>query len=208
MFYKIGEPHNLAHDPFKAIIAPRPIGWISTLGPEGVPNLAPYSFFNALTSSPPMLMFSSERFKDSANNAKESGEFSFSLATAPLQDQMNTSSDTLPPDQSEYEAANLAMAHCDLIKAPRVADSPASMECKTISCSELRDLNGDPVDTFLVIGQVVAVHINDHFIKDGRFDTAGAQPLARCGYRDYAQVNEVFELMRPTDGGVFTGVDR
>ncbi|MBX2882288.1 MAG: flavin reductase family protein [Granulosicoccus sp.] len=208
MYYAADKPHGLAFDPFKAIIAPRPIGWISTLDKNGIANLAPYSFFNALTSSPPMLMFSSESLKDSAGNARDTGEFSFSLATHPLQTEMNISSDTLPPEQSEYEAARLDMAPCNLISAPRVAASPASMECVTLSCTELKDKDGQPVNTFMVIGQVVGIHINDDFIVDGRFDTAAAQPLARCGYRDYAAVHETFELMRPTDGGTYTGVDR
>lgn len=208
MFYKATEPHGLAYDPFKAIIAPRPIGWISTRNTNGVANLAPYSFFNALSSSPPMLMFSSETFKDSAKNASDTGEFVFSLATVPLQTAMNISSDTVPPEENEYENANLDMAECELVSVPRVAASPASLECVTISCTELHDRLGNPVDTFMVIGEVVAFHLNDDYIKDGRFDTAAAQPLARCGYRDYAAVNEVFELMRPTDGDTYDGVDR
>jgi flavin reductase (DIM6/NTAB) family NADH-FMN oxidoreductase RutF len=199
VFYQPKDGHGLPFDPFKAIITPRPIGWISTVDSDGVPNLAPYSFFNALTSSPPMLMFSSETLKHSAGNARDNGEFSFSLATVPLQSQMNASSDALPAGENEYLAAKLEMAPCELITPPRVADSPASMECKTLSCTELKDLNGNSVDTFMVIGQVVAVHINDKYLRNGRFDTAGAQPLARCGYRDYVGVSEVFELMRPTD---------
>jgi flavin reductase (DIM6/NTAB) family NADH-FMN oxidoreductase RutF len=199
VFYQPKEGHGLPFDPFKAIITPRPIGWISTVDSNGVPNLAPYSFFNALTSSPPMLMFSSETLKHSAGNARDNGEFSFSLATVSLQLQMNASSDVLPAGENEYLAAQLEMAPCELITPPRVADSPASMECKTLSCTELKDLDGNSVDTFMVIGQVVAVHINDKYLRNGRFDTAGAQPLARCGYRDYAGVSEVFELMRPTD---------
>jgi len=208
VFYKPDEGHKLAFDPFKAIITPRPIGWISTVDSNGVPNLAPYSFFNALTSNPPMLMFSSETLKDSARNARDSGEFAFSLATVPLQSEMNASSDTLPAIENEYDVAGLTMGDCQIISAPRVAASPASMECITLSCTELRDVDGKPVDTFMVIGQVVAVHLDDDYIRSGRFDTAAAQPLARCGYRDYTSVAEVFELMRPTDGGIYTGVDR
>ncbi len=200
--------HGLAFDPFKAIITPRPIGWISTVNQAGVPNLAPYSFFNALSSSPHLLMFSSEGFKHSAENAKNTGEFVFSLATVGLKDQMNLSSDTVPAGQNEYLSANLEMGECHKVKPPRVAASPASMECKVLRCDELHDLDDQPVDTFLVIGQVIAWHIDDNYIKDGLFDTAAANPLARCGYRDYAAVNEVFELMRPSDGGTYTGVDR
>ena len=208
MYYETDKPHELPFDPFKAIIAPRPIGWISSIDENGVPNLAPYSFFNALTSEPPMLMFSSEGLKDSAANARATGEFVFSLSTVKLQSEMNISSDTVDSGENEYLNANLEMAECQLVNVPRVAASPASMECKTISCTELTDINGNSVNSFMVIGQVVAVHINDEYLTDGRFNTAAAQPLARCGYRDYAGVSEVFELMRPTDGGVYTGVDR
>lgn len=208
MYISDPQDHGLAFDPFKAIITPRPIGWISTLNEEGIPNLAPYSFFNALSSSPHMLMFSSEGLKHSAANARASGEFVFSLATNALQNQMNISSDTLPAGSNEYEAAGLEMGKCEKVAPPRVLASPASMECKLVSSEELMDIYGKPADTFVTIGQVVAVHINDDYIKDGRFDTAAAQPLARCGYRDYASVESVFELMRPTDGATYDGVDR
>lgn len=208
MYYEAHQAHGLAHDPFKAIIAPRPIGWISTVDNTGTPNLAPYSFFNALSSSPPILMFSSETLKDSARNARDTGEFVFSLATEKLQTEMNVSSDSVPAGENEYLNAKLATAKCNKVSAPRVAASPASMECVTLSCEEILDQHGKPIDTFLVIGQVVAIHISDEFIKDGRFDTAAANPLARCGYRDYASVTEVFEIMRPTDGKVYDGIDR
>lgn len=155
-----------------------------------------------------MLMFSSEGLKHSAANANATGEFVFSLATAELQNEMNISSDALPAGTNEYEAAGLAMGKCEKVQPPRVAASPASMECKLLRCEEIHDLDGNPTDTFMVIGQVVAMHIADEYIKDGRFDTAGAKPLARCGYRDYAVVEELIELMRPTDGGTYTGVDR
>ena len=155
-----------------------------------------------------MLMFSSEGLKHSAENAKNTGEFVFSLATVDLKDQMNQSSDTVPAGENEYLIADLEMGNCRKVKPPRVAASPASMECKVLRFEELNDLDGNPTDTFLVIGQVVAMHIDDNYINDGRFDTAHAKPIARCGYRDYASVEEVFELMRPSDGGTFTGVDR
>jgi len=208
MYISDPQKHGLAFDPFKAIIAPRPIGWISTLNEKGVPNLAPYSFFNALSSSPHMLMFSSEGLKHSAANARASGEFVFSLSTKTLQRQMNISSDTLPEGVNEYEAAGLAMGNCEKVNPPRVLASPASMECKLIRSEELLDIHGNPTDTYLTIGQVVAMHINNDYIKEKRFDTTAAQPLARCGYRDYASVETVFELMRPTDGKEYDGVDR
>ena len=208
MYYDANKPHGLAFDPFKAIIAPRPIGWISTIDSQGNPNLAPYSFFNALSSNTPMLMFSSESLKDSAKNAKDTGEFSFSLATVELQNEMNISSDTVPYGENEYVNAKLEMAKCKHIAAPRVARSPAAMECVTLSCTELLDKDQQATDTFMVIGQVVGIHINDAYIKEGRFDTAAANPLARCGYRDYSQVSSVFEIMRPTDGAQYDGIDR
>ncbi|MBX2836828.1 MAG: flavin reductase family protein [Gammaproteobacteria bacterium] len=208
MFYEVSAGHNLLYDPFKAIVSPRPIGWISTLDLHGTPNLAPYSFFNAVSGSPPMLMFSSEGVKDTVVNVRETGEFVFSLASTNLQQAMNITSDTVKHDVNEYELAELDMAQCKLVSPPRVAASPASLECKCVSTQELSDIQGNPVDSHLVIGQVVAVHIDDQFIVDGRFDTAAAQPLARAGYRDYASVTSVFELMRPTDPDTYDGIDR
>lgn len=208
MYYEGHKNHGLPFDPFKAIITPRPIGWIATVDTNGVTNLAPYSFFNAVTADPPILAFSSESLKDSARNARDTGEFVFSLATVALKDEMNLSSDTLAPGKSEFELTGLAAAPSTLVKPPRVASSPAAMECKTLSCEPLRNINGQETGAWLVLGQVVATHIRDEFIRDGRFDTAAAQPLARCGYRDYAAVTEVFELMRPTDGASYDGVDR
>jgi len=208
MYYEASEGHGLAYDPFKAIIAPRPIGWISTLASDGTPNLAPYSFFNALASTTPILMFSSETLKDSATNARDTGEFAFSLATTALQNEMNISSDTVDASENEYSNAGLAMAACKKISTPRVANSPASMECVTLSVEQLKNKDKQVIDVFMVIGQVVGIHINDAFIKDGRFDTAAASPLARCGYRDYASVDSVFELMRPSDINGYDGTDR
>lgn len=208
MFYEVKNGHGLPYDPYKAIVAPRPIGWISSISADGVPNLAPYSYFNALSSAPPLLMFSSETEKDSLKNVKDTGEFAVSLATVDLQNAMNKSSDTVPEHVNEFELANIESAQCEIVNAPRVAASPASLECKVVSIQELRDIHGDAADAYMVIGQVVAVHIKDEFLVDGRFDTAGAQPLARCGYRDYSKLTETFELMRPSDDGIYDGVDR
>ncbi|MGB7183597.1 MAG: flavin reductase family protein [Burkholderiaceae bacterium] len=208
MYYEGHNDHGLEFNPFKAIISPRPIGWISTVDKQGRPNLAPYSFFNAIASNPPILAFASESMKDSALNARDSGEFVFSLATVPLQGEMNASSDTIAHGESEFELAGLEAAPSRRVAPPRVAASPAAMECKTLTCQELVDLDGKPIGTWLITGQVVAVHIRDEYIRNGRFDTAAAQPLARCGYRDYAAVTEVFEIMRPTDGDAYDGVDR
>tara|TARA_R110002049_G_scaffold266282_1_gene442516 strand:- start:50 stop:673 length:624 start_codon:yes stop_codon:yes gene_type:complete len=199
MYYE-GSNHGLKHDPFKAIVTPRPIGWISTVDKEGRPNLAPYSFFNAMGSRPNFIAFGSEQMKDSAHNARDTGEFVFSLCTTELADAMNLSCADLPAGQNEYEHAGLEAAACKLVKAPRVAISPASLECKTTMCQALIDIDGNETHNYLVVGQVVAVHINDDYIRDGRFDTARAVPLARCGYRDYSSVTELFELMRPGEG--------
>jgi len=201
MFYEPRNGHGLPHDPFKAIIAPRPIGWISTVDGAGKTNLAPYSFFNAVHSNPPMLMFTSESMKHSAANAIATGEFVFNLVSRDLFDAMNISSGDFPAEVSEFEAAGLTAAPCRMVKAPRVASSPASLECKVVSHAQLQDVNGKALQGWIIIGQVVGVHIQDSYIRDGRFDTALAQSVARCGYRDYSAVTELFEALRPTDGG-------
>ena len=203
MFYEPRLGHGLPHDPFKAIIAPRPIGWISTVDAAGRPNLAPYSFFNAVHSRPPMLAFTSETMKHSAANAIATGEFVFNLCTRALFDAMNISSDALGEGVNEFEAAGLATAPCRVVKAPRVAAAPAALECRVVHSLQLRDVDGEALEGWVIIGQVVGVHIDDAYIRDGRFDTAAAQPIARCGYRDYAAVTELFEALRPTDGGAY-----
>jgi flavin reductase (DIM6/NTAB) family NADH-FMN oxidoreductase RutF len=187
----------LPFDPFKAIIAPRPIGWISTLDARGRPNLAPYSFFNAVSSRPNMIGFSSDGLKHSPRNARETGEFVFNLSTLDLMQEMNRTAEDVADGVNEFDLAALEMAPCKLVRPPRVAAAAAALECKLISCTELVDLNGKPTNRWWVIGQVVATHINDRFIKDGRFDTAGARPLGRCGYHDYAVVDGTIEMLRP-----------
>jgi flavin reductase (DIM6/NTAB) family NADH-FMN oxidoreductase RutF len=199
MFYEPRKGHGLKHDPFKAIVAPRPIGWISTVDREGRPNLAPYSFFNAMGSPPPMVAFSSGGMKDSAANAQATGEFVFNLCSLAQARVMNATSESVPHDVNEFELAGIAMAPCRLVKPGRVADSPAAFECKVLQVVHLHDIDGKPTDSHIVFGQVVGVHIDPRFIKDGRFDTAAAQPLARCGYHDYAAVTEIFEMVRPDE---------
>ena len=203
MFYEPRHGHGLPHDPFKAIIAPRPIGWISTVDTDGRTNLAPYSFFNAVHSRPPMLAFTSETMKHSAGIAIATGEFVFNLCTRPLFEAMNISSGALASGESEFEAAGLATAPSRIVNAPRVAASPAALECRVVHSMRLHDVDGKPLEGWIVIGQVVGVHIDEAYLRNGRFDTAAAQPLARCGYRDYAAVTELFEALRPTDGGAF-----
>lgn len=197
MYYTADEPHGLPYDPFKAIIAPRPIGWIGSVDNQGRPNLAPYSFFNAVASRPNMIAFSSEGLKDSARNVRDTGEFTFSLATLPLAQQMNLSSASLREGENEFELARLTMAPSRLVRPPFVAESPAALECKAVHFIELRDLNGEPTGKFLMVGQVVATHIKDEFIRDGRFDAVKAQAIARCGYNDYATLDAQWELVRP-----------
>ena len=203
MFYEPRLGHGLPHDPFKAIITPRPIGWISTLDTQGRANLAPYSFFNAALSRPPMLMFTSETMKHSAANAIATGEFVFNLVSRPLFDAMNVSSGLLPEGESEFEAAGLEAAPCRIVKAPRVAAAPAALECRVVQSTRLNDVDGQALEGWIIVGQVVGVHIDDAFIQEGRFDTLAAQPVARCGYRDYTAVTEMFEALRPSDGGAY-----
>lgn len=208
MFYEPRLGHGLPHDPFKAIIAPRPIGWISTVDADGRANLAPYSFFNAIHTSPPILAFASESMKHSAGNAIATGEFVFNLVGRELFDAMNISSGDFAAGVSEFEPAGLARAACRIVKAPRVAAAPASLECKVTHHMQLTDIGGGLLKGWVIFGQVVGVHIAEAYLKDGRFDTAAAQPVARCGYRDYAAVTELFEALRPTDGGGYSAGQR
>ena len=203
MFYETvkRDRAKLPHDPFKAIVAPRPIGWISTRALDGRINLAPYSFFNGFCSAPPIVGFSSEGWKDSASFARESGEFVANLATNDLRDPMNATSAPLPRGENEFAHAGLTMVECRLVAPPRVAESPASLECKVVEIVEIRTQSGAWSGSVLTIGEVVGVHIDETYIRDGRFDTAGAHPLARCGYQDYAAVDSVFMLARPKGGG-------
>jgi flavin reductase (DIM6/NTAB) family NADH-FMN oxidoreductase RutF len=197
-FYDPREGHGLARDPFKAILAPRPIGWISSLDAEGRVNLAPYSFFNGFNSNPPIVGFSSEGHKDSVHNIEQTGEFVCNLATRELADAMNRTSAPVARGVDEMELAGLERAPCRLVRPPRVAKSPAAFECRVLQVVKLRDLAGKDLETFLVLGQVIGVHIDRAYIKDGMFDTAAAQPIARCGYRgDYTTVERLFEMIRP-----------
>lgn len=197
MFYEPKTGHGLPHDPFKAIVAPRPIGWISTVDKQGRNNLAPYSYFNAISTRPPMVVFSSESLKDSCRNAMATGEFVCNLATAALAKGMNMSSATVPAEVDEFELAKLATAPCRLVRPLRVAASPAALECKVLDVLHLRDLDGRELNHYLTMGQVVGVHIDERYLTNGLFDTARAVPLARCGYHDYAAVKEVFAMLRP-----------
>lgn len=194
------QDHGLPHDPFKAIVAPRPIGWIGAISGRGEVNLSPYSFFNAVSSRPHIVMFSSEEKKDAVAFIEETGEFTCSLATKALARQMNMTSAPLPRGQSEFGHAGLAMAPSRFIRPPRVAASPAALECKLLSVQQLVDLDGQAIPRWLVLGQVVGIFIDEAYLRDGRFDTAGANPIARCGYADYAEVESLFSITRPPGG--------
>jgi flavin reductase (DIM6/NTAB) family NADH-FMN oxidoreductase RutF len=195
-----GRDLDFGHDPFKAIVAPRPIGWITAVNAKGEVNLSPYSFFNAISSRPNIVMFSSENKKDAVAFIEETGEFTCSLVTKALDQQMNLTSAPLPRGESEYRHAGLEMAPSRLVKPPRVAASPAALECKLLSIQQLRDIDGNEVPRWMVLGQVVAAYVDETFVRDGRFDTAGANPIARCGYADYAEVSELFSITRPAGG--------
>ena len=202
MFYDaVANTHGLALDPFKALVAPRPIGWISTLGRNGVVNLAPYSFFNAVSEDPHFVMFASGGRKDSQRNAEETGEFVCSLATYELREAMNKTSASVGPDVDEMRLAGLTPAPSRLVAPPRVNESPVAFECRYWRTIALPGRNGGPSTHAIVLGQVVGVHIADEVIVDGRVDVTRVKPIARLGYGDYAVIDEVFTLPRPGAGG-------
>ncbi|KTQ95104.1 MULTISPECIES: flavin reductase family protein [Aureimonas] len=198
MFYETAHnDHGLPHDPFKAIVAPRPIGWISTRAKDGSVNLAPYSFFNAIADDPKLVMFCSSGLKDTASFAIESGEFVVNLATLPLAEAMNRSSAPAPRGSSEFEIAGLTEAPCRLVSAPRVAQSPAALECKVTQSFRPLGLDGPSPSAVMVIGQVVGIHIDERILRDGMLAMDLAEPLTRLGYLDYAVTREVFAMVRP-----------
>ncbi|HKU46539.1 MAG TPA: flavin reductase family protein [Burkholderiales bacterium] len=185
------------HDPFKALVVPRPIGWIATMSAKGELNLAPYSYFNGFSSVPPIVGFSSEGDKDSSTFAAETGEFVWSMATWELRDAMNASAASLPRGQSEFAHARLETAPSRLVKPPRVAASPAAFECKVTELVKLKDLDGTDSGRRLVLGRVVGIHLDERFVKDGRVDSAAMRPIARGGYDEYSVVERVFSMPRP-----------
>jgi len=186
-------------DPFKAIVAPRPIGWISTVSKSGVPNLAPYSFFNAVGSDPNMLGFTSAGVKHTLTNCQDTGEFVFNLVSHDLMQAMNQTSAALEADDNEFEFAKLGQAASARVKPPRVANTPAAIECKVVSITHLMDLQGKQTNSWFVIGQVVGIYIDPAFVTaDKRFDTAKAAIVSRCGYMDYMSAGQLFEMLRPS----------
>jgi flavin reductase (DIM6/NTAB) family NADH-FMN oxidoreductase RutF len=200
MFYEPDkrDKRALPNDPFKAIVAPRPIGWITSVSLKGEINLAPYSFFNGINSRPNVVMFASEGRKDSVSFIAETREFVCNLATWDLREQMNATSALLARGVNEMERAGLAPAPSRLVMPPRVAASPCALECKLIKIVPIESLAGVALDCHVVIGQVVGIHIDDRFIIEGMLDTAAMKPIARCGYDQYAVVEQVFSMVRPT----------
>ncbi len=195
-----GRNHGLRHDPFKALVGPRPIGWVSTIGSDGIANLAPYSFFNAVSDRPPMLMFSSAGTKDSLRNIECCGEFTCSLATWALRDAMNMSSAAVAPRVDEFQLAGLTPAASIYVKPPRVAEAPAAFECRVWKTVPLPAPTGSKTPGYtVVIGLVVGIYIDDDFIRDGLVQTGHMRPIARLGYMDYSVVTpeSMFSLNRP-----------
>lgn len=199
MFYDTdGNAHGMAHDPFKAIVSPRPIGWIGSKGRDGSFNLAPYSFFNAISDRPKMIMFSSSGRKDSLRNVEETGCFTANFVSHDLGEAMNASSAPAGYGVSEFELAGLTPAIGRLVDAPYVDEAYAVLECKVTDVISPKTLSGVPSENFVVFGEVVGIHIADSALRDGRFDVTLVQPLARLGYMDYSSVTEVFQMKRPS----------
>jgi flavin reductase (DIM6/NTAB) family NADH-FMN oxidoreductase RutF len=199
--YQPSAGHGLAHDPFNAIVGPRPIGWISSCSATGAVNLAPYSFFNAFNYTPPIIGFASIGAKDTLRNIEETGEFVWNLVTRPLAEQMNQTCAAVGREVNEFELAGLASSPCSLVAVPRVSLSPVALECRRTQVLQLQGVDGQVVPTWLVLGEVVAVHIAKHLLKDGVYQTAQAQPVLRGGGpADYFEVGpeQLFRMHRPS----------
>jgi flavin reductase (DIM6/NTAB) family NADH-FMN oxidoreductase RutF len=192
--------HGLPHDPFNAIVGPRPIGWVATRGAEGGLNLAPYSFFNAFNYTPPIVGFSSTSERDSLRNARATGEFVWNLVTRPLAEAMNASSATVPPEVDEFQLAGLTPVASTLVNVPRVGESPVAFECRVTQIIRLQGADGQPTPAWLTLGEVVAVHIARELLVDGVYDTAAAHPVLRGGGpADYFEItaDTRFRMRRP-----------
>ena len=197
-FYEPGQGHGLPHDPFNAIVGPRPIGWIASQDEAGVLNLAPYSFFNAFNYTPPIIGFASIGAKDSLRNIRATGEFVWNLATNALAVQMNQTCAAVPPEVDEFALAGLATAPSTIVKVPRVAASPVSFECRVSQIIQLQSAAGEKVPTWLTLGEVVGVHIDESLLVNGIYDTAAAQPILRGGGpADYFELGALFTMRRP-----------
>ncbi len=199
MFYRPKEGHGLPHNPFNAIVTPRPIGWISTRGADGSENLAPYSFFNAVAYVPPQVMFAStghkadrDGTKDSVANIRETGVFCVNIVEYSAREAMNVTSGTYDKDVDEFDLAGLEREECQTIACSRVVGTPAALECELVDFVTPR---GD--NNIIVLGEVIGVHLRDDCMNNGQLDLTRYHPLARLGYRDYTRVTEVFSLNRP-----------
>jgi len=199
MFYTTDtNQHGLPHDPFKAIVAPRPIGWIGSKGRDGHLNLSPYSFFNAISDRPKLVMFSSSGRKDSLRNVEETGVFTANLVSRHLVDKMNASSAPVAYDVDEFQLAGLTAVDGRVVDAPYVGEAFAVLECRVTEIMQLKDVEGEPSDSWMVFGQVMAIHIDEAIIRDGRIGMGLAWPVARMGYMDYSDGgSDVFQLERP-----------
>ena len=198
--YEPGRGHGLKHDPLTAIVAPRPIGWVASMGARGNVNLAPYSFFNIFNYKPPILAFSSNGWKDTVRNIEQTREFTWNLATMPLAQQMNTTSAAVPPDVSEFSTAGLTPVPSRFVKVPRVGEARAAMELKLIKIMQLETKEGTKVECWMVFGEVVAIHIDKTLIVDGVYQTTLAHPISRGGRKgDYFEISPetMFEMPRP-----------
>lgn len=189
--------HGLKHDPFKAIVSPRPIGWIGTKGKDGSRNLSPYSFFNIVSSDPKIVMFSSALGNDSPRNTEETGVFTVSLVSRDLLLPMNASSVVVPYGTDEFAIAGLTPVMGTLVDAPYVGEAHAVLECRVTQILHPATLDGSQADAAITFGQVVGIHIDDAVIREGRLDMAAVRPMGRMGYMDYCDGGDVFELMRP-----------
>jgi flavin reductase (DIM6/NTAB) family NADH-FMN oxidoreductase RutF len=201
-YYRPIDGPGLPRDPLNAIIGPRPIGWISSLSPQGVRNLAPYSFFNAFNYWPPIIGFATIGWKDTVANIEATGEFVWNLATRSLAEPMNATSAALPPQADEFLRSGITPVPAKLVKPPRVLESPVNFECKLTQLIQLHGNNGDKVQTWLVLGEVVAVHIDRELLVDGIYDTAAAHPILRAGkLGDYAEIEpaSMFTMPRPAE---------
>ena len=199
-FYEPRHGHGLPHDPFNAIVGPRPIGWISTLGARGGRNLAPYSFFNAFNYTPPIVGFASIGAKDTLHNVQATGEFCWNLATRPLAEAMNASCAAVAPEVDEFVLAGLTPVPSRVIGVPRVCESPVSFECRLTQSIQLQTAAGGKIESWLTLGEVVAVHIDRRLLKDGVYVTAEAQPILRGGGpADYFEIApaQLFRMHRP-----------
>jgi flavin reductase (DIM6/NTAB) family NADH-FMN oxidoreductase RutF len=199
MFYEPHrKSHGLTHSPFRAVVGPRPIGWITSMSLKGEINLAPYSFFNSVSNDPPIVMFASEGRKDTISNVEESGEFVCNLAVWDLREKVKETSRSLPRGVNEMAVAGLEAAPSSLVKPPRVKASPCALECKWLKTLRLDDLDGNPSSRFIAFGQVIGIYVDERFIRDGLVDTAAMKPILRGGYYDYFVASEDARFAMPT----------